>query len=226
MHEDGQQSSALNTHCIRYARVSTKKQREAGNLARQLGRLTAFAAEQRWTVVAALTDGASGVHEKRRGVHHLLDLVRQRQAGMVVAEDRDRLARFGFGYLEPYLPAFGARVVVVDQTTKDDQQELVDLIAITTSFSARIDGKRGGQKIGTTVRQAMATLDEFRHENDDFRRVARRHARTQHDPPAPDARIWLYVALCVSTMGRRSAERRGLRTPLGVALLEEHKTEQ
>ena len=125
---------------------------------RQWGRLTAFAAEQRWPVVAALTDVASGLNEKRRGLHQLLDLAQQPQAGIVVVEYRDRLARFGFGYLETFLRAFGVRVVMTDQTTKDDPQELVDdFIAITTSFSARIYGKRGGKKIGATVRQAMAT---------------------------------------------------------------------
>ena len=47
----------------------------------------------------------------------------------------------------------------MEHTVKDDQQGLVeDLIAITTSFSARIYGKRGGNKMGSTVRQAMATL--------------------------------------------------------------------
>ena len=146
------------TRCILYARVSTTKQHEAGNLDRQWGRLTAFAAEQRWPVVAALTDVASGLNEKRRGLHQLLDLARQQQAGIVVVEYRDRLARFGFGYLETFLHAFGVRVVMTDQPTKDDPQELVDdFIAITTSFSARIYGKRGGEKIGATVRQAMAT---------------------------------------------------------------------
>ena len=146
------------TRCILYARVSTTKQHEAGNLDRQWGRLTAFAAEQRWTVVAALTDVASGLNEKRRGLHQLLDLAQQPQAGIVVVEYRDRLAPFGFGYLETFLHAFGVRVVMTDQPTKDDPQELVDdFIAITTSFSARIYGKRGGEKIGATVRQAMAT---------------------------------------------------------------------
>ena len=80
---------------------------------------------------------------------------------MVVVEYRDRLARFGFAYLETFLHAFGVRVVVMEQTVKGDQQELVeDLIAITTAFSARIVGKRGGKKMGSTVRQAMATLDQ------------------------------------------------------------------
>ncbi len=158
MHEEVQ-SAALDTRCILYARVSTKKQQEAGNLDRQLGRLTAFAAEQHWAVVAALTDVASGLDEKRPGLHQLLGVAREHQAGLVVIEYRARLARFGFGYLEAFLHAFGVRVVVMDQTTGDDPQELVgDLIAITTLFSARIDGKREGHKIDETVRQAMATL--------------------------------------------------------------------
>ncbi len=70
------QNLAPETHCMLYARVCTKKQQEAANVDRQLGRLTAFAAEQPWTVVAALTDVASGLNEKRCGLHQLLDLIR------------------------------------------------------------------------------------------------------------------------------------------------------
>ena len=158
MHEDAP-DVARNTRCLLYARVSTKKQQEAGNLDRQLGRLTAFAAEQHWTVVAALTDVASGLNERRRGLHQLLDLARDHQASLVVVEYRDRLARFGLDYLETFLHAFGVRVVVTESPMQDDPQERVeDLMAITPSCSARIYGKRGGKKMGSTVRQAMATL--------------------------------------------------------------------
>ncbi len=158
MHEDAPHA-ARDTRCILYARVSTKQQQNAGELDRQLGRLTAFAAEQRWTVVAALTDVASGLNEKRRGLHQLLDLARQEPVGMVVVQSRDCLARIGFAYLETFLHAFGVRVVVMEHPVNDDPQELVDdLVAITTSFSARIYGKRGGKKVASTVRQAMATL--------------------------------------------------------------------
>ena len=151
--------AARDTRCILYARVSTRKQQEAGTLDRQLGRLTSFAAEQHWTVIAALTDVASGLNEKRRGLRQLLSLVQEKQAAIVVVEYQDRLARFGFAYLETFLRAFGARIVVMERTPTDEHQELVhDLIAITTSFSARIYGKRGGRKIGTTVRQAMTAL--------------------------------------------------------------------
>ncbi len=158
MHDEAQRLR-LDMRCILYARVSTKEQQDAGNLDRQVGRLTVFAANQPWTVVAALTDVASGLNEKRPGLHRLLDLAQQHQAGIVAVEYKDRLARFGLAYLESYLHAFGVRVVVMEPTAKDDPQELVeDLIALTTSFSARIYGKRGGKTVGSTVRQAMATL--------------------------------------------------------------------
>ena len=147
------------SRCVLYARVSTKKQQEAGNLDRQLGRLTAFAAEQQWQVVTALTDVASGLNEKRRGLQQLLELAQQHQADILAVEYKDRLARFGFAYLETFLHAFGVRVVLMEQTAQDDQQELVeDLIAITSSFSARIYGERGGKQMATTVRQALAAL--------------------------------------------------------------------
>ncbi|MFX5085487.1 hypothetical protein ABTC40_22855, partial [Acinetobacter baumannii] len=60
-----------------------------------------------------------------------------------------RLARFGLEYLKAYLEAFGARLVVlngeVDQEHPEDlQRELAeDLVAIVSSFAARVYGKRG-----------------------------------------------------------------------------------
>jgi hypothetical protein len=49
-------------------------------------------------VAAALTDVASGLNEKRRVLHRLLDLAQQHQAGIVAVEYQDRLARFEFSY--------------------------------------------------------------------------------------------------------------------------------
>ena len=153
--------SEIDSRCILYARVSLTEQQEAGHLERQLGRLTAFAAEQHWTVVAALTDVASGVDEKRRGLHKLLDLVREHPAGIVVVESRERLTRFGLAYLETYLHAFGVRLAVMEPVVQEDRQELIDdLIDVTTAYSARLYGKHLGEKLGLIVRQAMETLTQ------------------------------------------------------------------
>ncbi len=161
MHEDIL-PSAQDTRCILYARVATKEHQEAGHLERQLGRLMTYVAEQQhWTVVASLTDVGSGLDEQRPGLRQLLDLSRQHHAGIVVVEGRDRLARFGVGYLEVLLQAFGVRIVVMESRMTDDRQELVDdLIAIATLFSERTDDKLWGQKLGVTVGQALRTFTQ------------------------------------------------------------------
>ena len=46
-------------------------------------------------MVAALTDVASGLNEKRRGPHQLLELAQQHKADIVAVEYKDRLAGFG-----------------------------------------------------------------------------------------------------------------------------------
>ena len=66
--------AARDTRCILYARVSTRKQPEAGTSDRQLGRLPSFAAEPQGTVIAALPDVARGLNEQRRGLRQLLSL--------------------------------------------------------------------------------------------------------------------------------------------------------
>ena len=142
--------------CVIYARVSTKKQEDAGNLERQIGRLTSYAMREGWRIVAVITDTASGMNEHRKGIQRVLHMIATAQATKVVVEYKDRLARFGFSYLESYVEAFNGQIVVMDQEEKDEQQELVeDLIAITTSFSARIYGKRGGEKLVEVVQTAL-----------------------------------------------------------------------
>ena len=59
--------SPENNRCAFYARVSTIKQEEAGNLERQIGRLSTYSAQKNWVIVAIVSDVASGLNEKRGG---------------------------------------------------------------------------------------------------------------------------------------------------------------
>ncbi len=65
MHEKDESPSIT---CAIYARVSTKKLEDAGNLDRQTGRLSAYAAKQGWPIFAVISDTASGLNEHRRGL--------------------------------------------------------------------------------------------------------------------------------------------------------------
>lgn len=130
-----------------YARVSTKKQKDSGNLDRQVSRLVERSAEKGYLVSGIYKEVASGINENRKELKKLLDEVKQNPNSIILVEYKDRLARFGFNYLEKYIQDFGSAIEVIEEIEKDDEKELVeDLIAITTSFSARIYGKRGGKK--------------------------------------------------------------------------------
>jgi predicted site-specific integrase-resolvase len=126
-------------------------------------RLRDHAQAQGYEIVVALSEIGSGVNENRRGLQRLLRMVRDGEVDTVVVEYKDRLARFGYRYLEQYITDFGAEVDVLEDqgVNGNTHEELVkDLLAIVTSFSARIYGARGA-KVVQRVKQAL------QDENDD-----------------------------------------------------------
>lgn len=131
-------------HVVIYARVSSAKQKAEGNLERQAQRLKQYAQEHGYEVSRVFQEQASGINENRKQLHHLLHLAEQHTIQRVLIEFPDRLARFGYRYLERFLRSQGVTVEVTHKTEpKSSQEELVnDLLTIVTMFSARLYGKR------------------------------------------------------------------------------------
>jgi len=128
-----------------YSRVSTRKQADAGNLERQTQRLRAHCQSAGYEVIAVFEEIASGINENRRGLRKLLKMVVVGKVNVIVVEYKDRLARFGYKYLELLCKSHGARIEAIEEKASDDEnEELVkDLISVVTSFSARLYPKRG-----------------------------------------------------------------------------------
>ncbi|MGB9804635.1 IS607 family transposase [Desulfofundulus sp.] len=149
---DGQETVVL------YARVSTKKQADAGNLDRQMERLRQYARENGFTVRAEFTDVASGLNQKRRGLSNVLKLAERGEYKKLIIEYPDRLARFGYSYIERHLRYCGVEIIAIaEKEPEDAHSELVrDLLAIVTSFSARLYGSRGGKKIKQGFQELIA----------------------------------------------------------------------
>lgn len=143
---------------VLYARVSTQKQADAGNLDRQMERLRQYARERKFNVKAELTDVASGLNQKRRGLTNVLKLAERGEYKKLILEYPDRLARFGYSYIERHLRYCGVEIVAIaEKEPEEAQSELVrDLLAIVTSFSARLYGARGGKKIRQGFRELIA----------------------------------------------------------------------
>ncbi len=140
-----------------YARVSSAKQAGLGNLERQKQRLEEYCRSRGYEIVAVFAEQGSGLNEKRKGLARLFRMVREGKMDLVVIEFKDRLARFGYTYIERFFNAFGARIEVVNgEEPKSLQEELVqDMLSILTVFSAKLYGSRS-KEFCKKVREAMA----------------------------------------------------------------------
>lgn len=143
---------------VLYARVSSIGQKE--DLDRQMIRLKDYAAAKGYQVAKEVTEIASGLNDTRPKLEKLLA---DTSIGTIVVENRDRLTRFGSHYIETLLEAQGRRVEMIFQSDTGD--ELVDdFVAVITSMSARIYGrrqsKRRAEKIKQCVEQVMQSEEE------------------------------------------------------------------
>lgn len=133
-----------------YARVSSHDQR--ADLDRQLARLSQDAADHGLHVIDSVAEVGSGLNGERRKVMRLL---RDSTISAIVVERRDRFARFGSEYLEAALATSGRRLIVVDPSGMND--DLVqDMIAVLTSFCARLYGRRSARNRAISIERALA----------------------------------------------------------------------
>ena len=144
-----------------YSRVSTRKQAESGNLERQTQRLRKYAQAADFDTVEIYEEIASGLNENRRQLRKLMKAIVAGKVNVVVVEYKDRLARFGYAYLELFCESHGARIEAIEEKASgDENEELVkDLISVVTSFSARLYGRRGGRKAKRELEEQLRGED-------------------------------------------------------------------
>lgn len=124
---------------VGYARVSSHDQKE--DLGRQAGRIALGAVEEQIQLDEVITEVGSGLNGKRPKLKKLLS---DPDVKILVVEHRERLARFGFEYIEAALQARGGKIVVLDDSEVED--DLVrDMTEVLTSFCARLYGPRGAK---------------------------------------------------------------------------------
>ena len=123
-----------------YCRVSSRKQ--SADLERQV----AFMRE-RYPDAEVVTDLASGLNFKRKGLLSILERIHAGDKLRVVVAYRDRLARFGTELIETLLERNGGELVVLNQRDLSPEEELTtDLLAILTVFGAPVNGLRRYRK--------------------------------------------------------------------------------
>jgi putative resolvase len=135
-----------------YGRVSSYDQKQHGDLDRQIEVLREYATKNNLQIVDIITDVASGLNTKRKGLIKLFRMVENKEIDKVLITYRDRLTRFGFEYLEAYFKSYGVEIVVLNTKDMTQQDEFMqDLIEIITSFRR--------ESSWTTVSQEQKALD-------------------------------------------------------------------
>jgi excisionase family DNA binding protein len=140
----GKIASKPDKSTVVYARCSTAKQKE--NLERQKDRLMKYSESQGYKYIV-IDEIASGINEKRKGLHKLINLAFQGKIERILIEYKDRLARFGYEYLDAIFKNLGIKVEIMDTRERKYEEELAeDIMKILTCYSARYYGARGGRK--------------------------------------------------------------------------------
>lgn len=125
------------SRCAIYSRESSSENKAA--LASQTDVLRKYAAAKGWTIVRVVEEFGSGVNDQRKKLHALLS---KHDYDVLLVEHKDRLTRFGFAWFEAICPF---KIEVVNRAENEQSDLMEDLVAILTSFSARLYGQRRGR---------------------------------------------------------------------------------
>jgi predicted site-specific integrase-resolvase len=123
-----------------YARVSSQKQKNTGDLDRQVLYILENTADYNLYSPVILKDVGSGLNQNRKNLLKLFKMIENNEVNRVFITYKDRLTRFGFDYLVRYFNVFHVKIILVkDDFAKTNQEELVeDMMSLIASFSGKL----------------------------------------------------------------------------------------
>ncbi len=148
-------TEALKGNAAIYARVSSAENKD--NLERQAQRLVDYATARGYKIQYVVKEVGSGLNDNRK---KLADLLNKADYDILVVEHRDRLARFGTNYLDLLLKRCNITLDIVNQVEDKKDDLMTDLVAIITSFSARLYGQRRGKRKTEKIIATLQNGDE------------------------------------------------------------------
>lgn len=130
-----------------YSRVSSHEQKVKGDLDRQSNRLSEYCAKKGLTVSHIIKDVGSGLSDVRKGFLKLSDLIINKAINKVIIENKDRLTRFQFNFIEKMYKSYGVEIICIDTKDVSEEEELVnDLMMLMASFSGKLYGRRSAKR--------------------------------------------------------------------------------
>lgn len=132
----------ISNRCICYARVSSNEMKD--NLTRQLERIENYAITNGFKIIGSIKEIGSGMNDNRKKLNKILQ--NNNDWDVLIIENKDRLTRFGFNYIELLLNTYNKKIIIINDTINDKTDLIQDLVSIIYSFSARLYGLRKKKK--------------------------------------------------------------------------------
>lgn len=130
---------------IVYCRVSSPGQKD--DLASQISAMEQFCLARGTVVDEWVSEVGAGMNLRRGKFLAVMDAIERGEVAELIVAHQDRLARFGFDYLEHVAERHGCVITVANVESLSPQRELVeDLLAVVHAFSCRLDGLRRYEK--------------------------------------------------------------------------------
>lgn len=141
-------SGIVSGKTILYSRVSSSRQRSDSE--QQMERLKSWCKDHNIFPSYEFTEIASGLNSNRKILNKILDIINDGEISRLIVENKDRLTRFGFEFLERYCKDRGCEIVVINPS--EVKEDLVkDMIDIIVCFSSKLYGKRTSRNKATKI---------------------------------------------------------------------------
>src|SRR5262249_45236755 len=126
------------------------------NLDSQAERVASFCAARGWQVAKLVKECGSGVNDQRP---QFLALLADTSISHIAVEHKDRCSRFGVAYTQALLNTQGRELVIVNEAENGQEDLMQDFVAIITSFTARLYGRRQASRKKTQLLAALEVAD-------------------------------------------------------------------
>lgn len=134
-----------------YARVSTSDQKK--DLDKQVERIVQFANSKGIEIHKVYKEIASGLNDNRPKLNELLS---NNKITNIIIENKDRLTRFGYNYIQTLVKQNGGNIIIMNTLDNDKDDIIQDFVSVITSFCARIYSKRRNK---TNVEKIIKELE-------------------------------------------------------------------
>jgi predicted site-specific integrase-resolvase len=132
-----------------YCRVSNVSRKK--EIDYQIKRCEDYALAKGYQISNTYKEIASGMNDKRK---ELIKMINSSPT-IIIVENKDRLTRFGFNYLDILLQKLGCSIEVINFSKEDEEDLVKDMISIITSFCCRLYGLRRGQNKSKKIKEII-----------------------------------------------------------------------